>query len=421
MSCEPTLCCPAQVIGDVCAMLRLRAAEKGLTLDVKFDGPISRTIKTDPTRLRQVLINLIANAVKFTKEGGVRVAISIQPSVRAPNPVLQVQISDSGIGIPADRLASLFQPFVQGDASISRQYGGSGLGLAISRHYARALGGDVVAKSEAGKGSTFTVTVATGSLVDVAVHERPEDAMDVQEEFAEQKVRISGSVLVAEDGLDNQELIAAKLRETGLTIEIVSNGQLACEKALGAVARGKPYDLILMDVQMPVMDGFAATLHLRSNGYRGPIIALTANAMDRDRSKCLNAGCNDFVSKPIQMEKLFKAIGRYLNVVKVAKEPKKDDATSAAKRVAAAQKFYQDLPGELAQIDEAVEREDRVQLKEIAQLILGTAATAGLKDVAPQAAKLMQSAENETSWTVLRQAVTEFVRDCQPESQRQAA
>ena len=108
--------------------------------------------------------------------------------------------------------------------------------------------------------------------------------------------------------------------------------------------RGKPYDLILMDVQMPVMDGFAATLHLRSNGYRGPIIALTANAMDRDRSKCLNAGCNDFVSKPIQMEKLFKAIGRYLNVVKVAKEPKKDDATAAAKRAAAAQKFYQELP-----------------------------------------------------------------------------
>ena len=139
--------------------------------------------------------------------------------------------------------------------------------------------------------------------------------MEAQDNFAGPRVRISGSVLVAEDGIDNQALIAAKLRETGLNVEIAPNGQIACEKAMAAAARGTPFDLILMDVQMPVMDGFTATLHLRSKGYRGPIIALTANAMERDRSKCLNAGCNDFVTKPIKMEKLFKAIGRYLKVV----------------------------------------------------------------------------------------------------------
>src|SRR5439155_25753979 len=146
------------------------------------------------------------------------------------------------------------------------------------------------------------------------VLERPEQAMEQQSYFANQRVRIKGSVLVAEDGADNQALIAAKLRETGLEVEIAPNGQIACEKALAALAIDKPFDLILMDEQMPVMDGYTATHQLRGKGYRGPIIALTANAMERDRSKCLNAGCNDFVTKPIQMDKLFKAIGRYISV-----------------------------------------------------------------------------------------------------------
>ena len=141
MSVERILCCPAVVVGEVCSMLRHRAEEKGLTLDVKFEGPIPKKIRTDPTRLRQVLINLISNAIKFTKEGGVGLTASIKPSVGAEKPVLEVKITDTGIGIPADRQASLFQPFVQGDATITRQYGGSGLGLAISQHLRGRWGG----------------------------------------------------------------------------------------------------------------------------------------------------------------------------------------------------------------------------------------------------------------------------------------
>jgi signal transduction histidine kinase/DNA-binding response OmpR family regulator len=419
MSVDPILCCPAKVVGEVCSMLRHRAEEKGLTLDVSFEGPIPQTIKTDPARLRQVLINLIANAVKFTKEGGVSLAVSITPSLKAAFPLLEIKITDTGIGIPPERQASLFKPFVQGDSSITRQYGGSGLGLAISRHFAGALGGDITATSENGKGSTFTLTVGTGSLIDVAIHQHPEEAMEALDNYAGPRVRISGTVLVAEDGIDNQALIAAKLRETGLEIEIAANGQIAYEKAMAATGSGKPFDMILMDVQMPVMDGFTATLQLRSKGYRGPIIALTANAMERDRTKCLNAGCNDFVTKPIQMEKLFKAMSRYLKVVEVAQEPALVKGASAA--TAQAQKFYQELPDELAQIEQAIEREDREQLKEVAQLLLGKATAAGLKDLAPQAAKLLQSAENERSWKVLSQAAAEFVRNSQPQSQREAA
>jgi signal transduction histidine kinase/CheY-like chemotaxis protein len=421
MSVDRILCCPARVVGEVCSLLRYRAAEKGLTLDVNFNGPVPNMIRTDPTRLRQVLINLVANAIKFTKEGGVRLAVSIQPGMHAENPRLEVKITDTGIGIAPERQASLFQPFVQGDASITRQYGGSGLGLAISQHFARALGGDIALNSEPGRGSTFTVTVGTDSLTGATTDKCPEETMEAQDNFSGPKVRISGSVLVAEDGIDNQALIAAKLGETGLKLELAPNGQIACEKAMAAAGRGKPFDLILMDVQMPVMDGFTAMLELRGKGYRGPIIALTANAMDRDRSKCLNAGCNEFVTKPIQMEKLFKAIGRYLKVVPVVPEPALADEAAAASRAAQAQKFFQELPDELAQIEQAIERQDREQIKEVAQLMLGKAAAAGLKNVAPQAAKLLQSAENEQSWTILRQAVTEFARDTQPESQSQAA
>ena len=331
-----------------------------------------------------------------------------------------MEIKDTGIGIPPDRLEALFKPFVQADTTISRHYGGSGLGLAISQHFARALGGDVCVESEEGQGSTFGVTVGTGSLVDAAIQERPEEAMQAHDDYTHPRVRVSGSVLVAEDGIDNQALIATRLREMGLKVEIANNGKIACEKALAAANCDKPFDLILMDVQMPVMDGFSATLELRGKGYRGPIIALTANAMERDRSKCLDAGCNDFVTKPIEMQKLIKAMGRYLKVAPIPKEAPKEDASAAAKR-ALAQKFYQDLPTELAQMEQAIERQDREVVKEVAKLVLGKAAAAGLKDLAAQAARLLMTAENDQSWPSIRQTVAEFSRDSRSESASQAA
>jgi signal transduction histidine kinase/CheY-like chemotaxis protein len=418
MSVEPILCSPAVVVGEVCSMLRPRASEKGLALAVKFEGSIPKTIRTDPTRLRQVLINLIANAIKFTKEGCVRLTVSIKPSIADAKPFLELKISDTGIGIPADRVDSLFRPFVQGDASISRQYGGSGLGLSISQYFARALGGDISVSSEVGRGSTFTVTIETGTLAGVAIEQRPDEALNAHDDFSGPKVRINGSVLVAEDGIDNQALIAIKLRETGLKVEIASNGQIACEKVFAAA---NPFDVILMDVQMPVMDGFAATQQLRGKGYRGPIIALTANATERDRSKCLNAGCNDFVTKPIKMESLLKAIGRYLKVVAVQKESAVTEGAGTTSREVLAQKFYKDLHAEIEKMEQAIEREDRVQLREAAQLLLGQSAAAGLKEVAAPAARLLHLAESEQSWDALRDAVSEFARNCQPEVALQAA
>jgi len=262
--------------------------------------------------------------------------------------------------------------------------------------------------------------------VGVPMHDRPEDAMDSHHDATVGigvHFRIKGSVLLAEDGADNQALITTRLRQTGLKVEVAPNGEVACEKALAALKQDNPFDLILMDVQMPVMDGFSATLHLRSQGYRGPVIALTANAMERDRNKCLNAGCNDFVTKPIDVEKLFKAIGRYLRVEKVAAtadEPVLDDA-KAAGRETQVNEFFAKLGEELEEIEEAVERQDRVRLKELVQLIMGNAATLDLRDLASQSAKLLFAAEKETSWPALDQAVNEFAKDARPPSKRQAA
>jgi signal transduction histidine kinase/CheY-like chemotaxis protein len=421
MSVDPILCRPAQIVGDVCAMLRPRATEKGLTLEVRYEGSIPKMIRTDPTRMRQILINLIANAVKFTKEGGVQVTVAIKPSIGGQNPLLEVKIADTGIGIPAEQLGSLFQAFVQGDANITRQYGGSGLGLAISRHFARVLEGDITVTSTPGRGSTFTVTVGTGSLVDVAVDDRPEQALDGGTNFAGPSVRISGSVLVAEDGIDNQALVATRLRDTGLSVQIAPNGQVAVEKALAALRQDKPFDLILMDVQMPVMDGFSATLCLRNKGYTGPIIALTANAMERDRNKCLQAGCNDFVTKPIDMEKLIKAMGRYMTVTAAPAKSPANAATAAASAAARVQSFYKDLPEELEQIEKAIERQDREQVRETAQLILGKAVAAGLIELAPGAAKLLHGAQSDSPWLALRQELAQFARDAQEDRPREVA
>jgi CheY-like chemotaxis protein/HPt (histidine-containing phosphotransfer) domain-containing protein len=225
--------------------------------------------------------------------------------------------------------------------------------------------------------------------------------------------------------LDNQALISAKLRETGLDVEIAPNGQIAVEKAMAVYDTATPFDLVLMDVSMPVMDGFTATQKLRAKGFRTPIIALTANAMERDRNKCLNAGCNDFVTKPIAMEKLFKAISKYMTIEQVKQAPAPGtvkDETSTEGSTSQAQKFYQELPEELADMQQAIERQDRERLKEVAQLILGKAAAAGLKQVAPEAAKLLHAAESEQSWEAMKEVVAAFERACpSQDASRQAA
>ncbi|NUQ62989.1 MAG: CHASE domain-containing protein [Pirellulales bacterium] len=311
---ERITCSPAQVLSDVVSLMRVRADAKGLPLALEYDGAVPETIQSDPLRLRQILVNLVGNAVKFTEKGRVRVVARLLRSA-AGTTMLQVDVVDTGIGMSRQQIAELFRPFHQADSSTTRKFGGTGLGLTISKRLAEMLGGDLAARSELGKGSTFCVTVATGDLEGVRFVAGPQ-AAPVQSRQAGSPQGVPPfsagcRVLFAEDGIDNQRLIAFLLTRAGAKVTLAENGRIACDEALGAEANGEPFDIILMDMQMPVMDGYEATRRLRAEGYQGPIIALTAHAMSGDRQKCLDAGCNDYATKPVDHRRLLATLAEW--------------------------------------------------------------------------------------------------------------
>ena len=323
------------IIADVTSLMRVRAIEKGITLDVEFAFPLPQSIQTDPQRLRQILINLVGNAIKFTDSGGVRMIVRVDPA-DATRPRARIEVVDTGIGITPEQMSRLFRPFSQADNSTTRRYGGTGLGLAISQRLAQRLGGDIEAHSTPGKGSSFIVSVDVGPLEGVPIHRSAREAAGTVEETATSTAGIpaptttaapaaapaadelkGARVLLAEDGPDNQKLITFILRKAGVILEVADNGQIAVDKALAAAEAGAPFDLILMDMQMPVKDGYAATTELRHRGYTGPIIALTAHAMSGDREKCIAAGCTDYATKPIQRPQLMALMSRLLQKMEV--------------------------------------------------------------------------------------------------------
>jgi CheY-like chemotaxis protein len=226
---------------------------------------------------------------------------------------MQFAISDTGMGIPADKIGELFEPFSQVDGSASRRYGGTGLGLAISRRLAKALGGDVEVTSQLDKGSTFTLTIDAGPLKGMHMLQSPDSPSSAEQELSsmEHNVLLYGRVLLVEDVPDVCVALRYILRWMNLESDVADSGDLACEMAEKSRADGRPYDLILMDIQMPGMNGYGATRWLRQHGWEGPIVALTAHALVGDREKCLEAGCNDYIAKPITGSGLRNALLRY--------------------------------------------------------------------------------------------------------------
>jgi signal transduction histidine kinase/CheY-like chemotaxis protein len=304
-----------ELVSQVLQLLGARAREKGLTLEAECDGPVPVEIKSDPVRLRQILINLVGNAIKFTGAGHVR----LQLRLAAPDPnaghLLEIAVEDTGIGLDPRQQAIVFEPFTQVQSSATREFSGTGLGLSLSRRLARLLGGDIEVASAPGRGSTFTLRIATGPLEHVPmVTGGAISALEPMVSFVPVRTGggLHGRVLVAEDGIDNQRLLRAILTRAGLDVELVENGELAAERALAAEELGAPYDVVLMDMQMPVLDGYAATQRLRAQGYGGAIIALTAHAMAGDREKCLLVGCDDYATKPIARAQLLEQISRQL-------------------------------------------------------------------------------------------------------------
>ena len=299
MTVENVACSPSALLSEVKALVQVRADAKGLALTVDCPATIPAAIFTDPVRLRQILVNLVGNAIKFTQRGSVRVILQMVDGDRRR---LQCDVCDTGLGLTPEQAAKLFQPFSQADSSTTRKFGGTGLGLAISRRLAEHLGGELVlVSSEPGVGSRFRVTVPT-SPVEAAPGETAEPPDDQPPPAA--LPRLNCRILLAEDGPDNQRIIAAVLRKAGADVTIVDDGRMAVDAALTAEKDDAPFDVILMDMQMPVLDGYQSTRLLRQGGYAGAILALTANAVSEVRQNCLDAGCNDYVSKPIDRQTL---------------------------------------------------------------------------------------------------------------------
>jgi PAS domain S-box-containing protein len=319
---ERLACSPLAIVEDVVSLMKVRADAKGLSLEVVHAGPIPLVVSTDPLRLKQILINLVGNAIKFTETGSVRVVTELV-AAGGQAPKLRFEVIDTGLGITDQQAQKLFNPFVQGDSSTTRRFGGTGLGLAIAKRLARLLGGDVTIKSAPGQGTSVTASVATGPLDGVElVAPSPEAPLPEEPPIPSRSKphsRLDCRILLAEDGPDNQRLVSLILRKAGAEVTVVDNGEDALQKALqrGAKPAGAPdqaahpFDVILMDMQMPVIDGYEATRRLRKAGYRDPIIALTAHAMKGDREKCLDAGCDDYLAKPIDQESLLETVAQY--------------------------------------------------------------------------------------------------------------
>ena len=304
-------CSPVALVEEVLSSLRGRADEKQLRLIFEADVPVSTEVRTDPVRVRQILTNLIGNAIKFTQQGTVIVELSGQARDDA-KVRLCVAVHDMGIGIEPEQLRRIFEPFTQVDTSSTRKYGGTGLGLTISRKLARALGGDIEVQSRPNQGSTFRVFFDAEAVKPTGRQDTTSIAARADQQQPRDDLSLHGRVLLAEDIPDLQRLIALTLESVGLEVDIAEDGQQACEKAAQSSREQRPYDVILMDIQMPGMDGYEATQHLRADGWKGTIIALTAHALERDREASLAAGCDDYLPKPLSLRQLAASLAHYL-------------------------------------------------------------------------------------------------------------
>jgi two-component system, sensor histidine kinase len=317
MSVVRERCSLNAIVADVLSSIRPRALEKKLTLDVTYQGPIPKTIDSDPTRARQILMNLVGNAVKFTESGGVCLIIRLIEPPNDPNPHIGFEVLDTGTAMTREQLAKVFKPFSQADTSATRRFGGTGLGLVISRRFAEALGGTVSGEGRPEGGNRFLATIETGPLDGIPMLTDLSESLAPPEHREHQRppeaTQLFGRILLVEDGLDNQELIAFLLERAGASVEVADNGQIGIDKAVEARDSHTPFDCILMDMQMPVLDGYSAVRRLREMGFCTPIIALTAHAMSADREKCLAAGCSDYLSKPINRAVMFEVVAHHLS------------------------------------------------------------------------------------------------------------
>jgi signal transduction histidine kinase/CheY-like chemotaxis protein len=295
------------LLRGVLDLMEGRARDKSLELAAVLESPVPRTLHGDPTRLRQVLLNLLGNAIKFTEEGRIELRVGVESSSAARR--IRFEILDTGIGMTQVQIERIFEPFSQADTSTTRRFGGTGLGLTISQRLVERMGGTIDVASTPGSGSRFAFSLpapAAEGEAFIAAFEALDEPAPAERAMLRQQIH--GRALLADDGPDNRRLIAHILERAGVHVSIAHDGQQALESVQAAEDAGAPFDVVLMDMQMPVLDGYEATLRLRALGYRRPILALTAHAMQGDRERCLRAGCDGFLTKPIRIATFLTAV-----------------------------------------------------------------------------------------------------------------
>ena len=395
MDIERITCSPVTVMREVVRVLSVRAAEKGIALDLAFAGPLPERVVTDPSRLRQIITNLVGNALKFTERGGVTVTASVTGARGAQR--LQIAVSDTGIGIPPEKVGSIFEAFSQADNSIARRFGGTGLGLTISRQLAGALGGDITVQSTPGKGSVFTVTIDPGPLDNVRMLQPSElEHVDEPLAVAEQKQRWQFppvKVLVVDDGAENRELVRLVLNEAGIDVVEAENGQVAVD-----LMASQSFGCVLMDVQMPVMDGVTATRLMRSRGSKVPIIALTANLMKGFDRELGENGFSGYLAKPIEIDALLDECAQRLGGIRIDVAPERSAPAATGIVPQAAElanepvvsrlanhprlgkvvlRFVSELPAKISAMQSASQTGNMSELAALAHWLKGTGGTMG--------------------------------------------
>jgi len=298
---------PTDVLEDVHSIMLVRACERGINLELDYENKIPKTIRSDPRRLKQILVNLIGNGIKFTPSGEVRVTIRYQPGQNT----LRFRIRDTGIGISDEQKERLFKPFSQGNERVNRQYGGTGLGLAISRRLVMMLDGEIEVSSVEGKFSEFTFSIATGKD-DVDLFDPSRKDLQTSSIKQSDEVQLHDHILIVDDRRDIRFLTKRFLTGAGATVDEAEDGQVAVDWIRQAMVDGNEPRLILLDMQMPQLDGYEAAKMLRRMGYAGAIIALTADAMQGDMNRCIEAGCNDYLPKPIDKMTMLEKIAKML-------------------------------------------------------------------------------------------------------------
>lgn len=303
---------PAESLRQAMAMLRGQAITKGIGFELVLDGPLPPMVVSDATRLQQILLNLIGNAIKFTSRGQVVVRASSRP-VQDRLVDLRVEVEDSGIGIPADKLDRLFSPFSQVDASTARRFGGTGLGLAIARRLARGMGGNIEVRSEEGRGSCFTIQMTLALPDGVAGNPLPAGAGTAgRGPGTRPTVALPLRVLVADDAADSRKLMSRLLQRAGAGVTLACDGGEAMRHWHAAAATGNTFDLVITDLQMPVLDGCELTRELRRAGCTAPILACTASAQPTDHQAVVAAGCDAWITKPLDREQFLAACASLL-------------------------------------------------------------------------------------------------------------